>query len=203
MIILNYDLLAGTAKTSQSTTIKAGGGVPVQVVFSETPGAIGGLQLTLGSTAEPPAVLAFLDVDGFSRDNDTTWSGVLDASDSRLVSYLAGKTETVSAELIAVIDGVTQVTPNFTVTVQPKITPGSPASEGGPSYYTAAQVTAAIATAISTAVAGLASKTVTGKYRIKDDGTVELWNASQGQWQPLTLTGAAGAEILTIGGGES
>lgn len=48
----------------------------------------------------------------------------------------------------------------------------------------------------------LALKTVAGKYRIKADGTFQLWNATQSKWHALTLSGAAGEEILSIGAGE-
>jgi hypothetical protein len=44
---------------------------------------------------------------------------------------------------------------------------------------------------------------VPGKYRFKADGTFELWNPTQGLWQSLTLTGAAGLEGINFGTGES
>lgn len=51
--------------------------------------------------------------------------------------------------------------------------------------------------------ARFAFKTVAAKYRFKADGTVELWNPDQNLFHPLTIAGAAGAEILNIGAGEA
>lgn len=49
---------------------------------------------------------------------------------------------------------------------------------------------------------GLPSE-VAGKYRFKLDGTFQLWNATQSKWHSLTISGAAGAEELGIGAGET
>lgn len=48
-----------------------------------------------------------------------------------------------------------------------------------------------------------ALKTVAGKYRIKDDGTWQLWNPDQNLFHTISISGAAGAEILNIGAGEA
>lgn len=48
----------------------------------------------------------------------------------------------------------------------------------------------------------LVPSTVAGKYRIKDDGTFQLWNGTQNKWHSLAISGAAGAEVLTIAAGE-
>jgi hypothetical protein len=47
-----------------------------------------------------------------------------------------------------------------------------------------------------------ALKTVAGKYRFKDDGSFQLWNADQNKFHTITITGAAGAEVPTIAAGE-
>ena len=52
-------------------------------------------------------------------------------------------------------------------------------------------------------MAPLALRTVAGKYRIKTDGTFELWNADQSLWHALTISGALGAEQLNIAAGEA
>lgn len=59
-------------------------------------------------------------------------------------------------------------------------------------FYTAAQCDARFALL-----------TVAGKYRIKANGTFELWNADQAAWCALTVAGALGAEILNIAAGEA
>jgi len=108
MIKLSFDLLTGNAKLSQTTVIKFGSAVPVQVVFSATPGVVTGIELALGTDAAAPQILAFTDV--FTPDNDTTWSGLLDANDTRLRAFIAGKGPTsVNAELVAIIDGISGV----------------------------------------------------------------------------------------------
>lgn len=48
-----------------------------------------------------------------------------------------------------------------------------------------------------------AYRTVAGKYRIKDDGTFQLWNPDQNLFHTLSISGAAGEEILSIGAGEA
>jgi hypothetical protein len=45
-------------------------------------------------------------------------------------------------------------------------------------------------------------KTVAGKYRFKDDGSFQLYNATQAKFHTLTITGAATEEILNIEAGE-
>ncbi len=49
----------------------------------------------------------------------------------------------------------------------------------------------------------LALKTVAGKYRIKDDGSWQLWNADQSLFHTITVSGAAGAETFSIAAGEA
>ncbi len=194
MIALTFDLNTGLAKFAQTTTIKQGADVPVQLVFSAAPGAVSAIKLALGDDSNAPSVLAYTDT--FSQDNDTTWSAVLDASDTRLHTFMSGKGPTsVNLELTVVINGESQVAPNLSLTVQPPIVAGPTTNDGGPTYYTEAQV--------DTLLAAKAVLTVAGKYRIKGDGTFQLWNATQSKWHTLAITGAAGAEALTIGAGES
>ena len=194
MIILNFDLTTGQAKLAASTTIKVGAMVPVQVVFSAAPGSMGGIKLALGDDSDAPAVLAY--VDSFSEVNDTTWTAVLDCTDSRLITFMSGKgPAAVNLELAPTLDGEYQPAPNVSVTVQPCIISGDPTSDGGPLYYTETEVDALLA--------AKAALTVAAKYRIKGDGTFQLWNATQSKWHTLAITGAAGAEAITIGAGES
>ena len=81
------------------------------------------------------------------------------------------------------------------MTVQPKIVTGPATSEGGPLYYSEAQV--------DTLLAGKVALTVAGHYRIKSDGSLQLWNPTQSKFHTLSLSGTAGAELLTIGAGEA
>jgi hypothetical protein len=141
MININFDLTVGIAKFAQTTVIKQGAQVPVRVVFSVAPGSVSSIKLALGDDSDAPTVLAY--VDTFAAENDTTWSGLLDASDTRLVAFMAGKGPTaVNLELTATIDGVRQVAPNLSLTIQPAIVTGPTSSEGGPSYYTEAEADA-------------------------------------------------------------
>lgn len=46
-------------------------------------------------------------------------------------------------------------------------------------------------------------KTVDGKYRVKDDGSVQLWNADQSAWQEITVSGSAANEQINTVAGEA
>lgn len=52
-------------------------------------------------------------------------------------------------------------------------------------------------------VASYAPKTVAGKYRFKDDGSFQLWNPDQNLFHTITVSGAAGAEVMNIAAGEA
>lgn len=181
MIALTFDLITGVAKLVQAAVIVLGGDVPVRVVFATSPGSVDGLQLALGTDGETPAILAF--TEDFTEESDTVWVALLDASDTRLADYMADKGATaISAELVCTLDGVRRPAPHVAVTVQRAIISGAPTSESGPFYV---------------------PSTVAGKYRFKDDGTFQLWNPTQSKFHTLSLTGAAGAELLGIGAGET
>jgi hypothetical protein len=194
MIIINFDLTSGATKFAQTTVIKQGAQVPVQVVFSAAPGSVSSIKLALGDDSDAPSVLAY--VDTFTAENDTTYTAVLDASDTRLATFMTGKGPTaVDLELAVTLDGVPQVAPNLSVTVQPRIISGPTTSDGGPLYYTEPEV--------DTLLAAKAALTVAGHYRIKTDGSFQLWNATQSKWHTITITGAMGAEAISIAAGES
>ena len=194
MIIINFDLTSGVAKLAQTTVIKQGAQVPVQVVFSAAPGSVSSIKLALGDDTDAPSVLAYADT--FTAENDTTYTATLDASDTRLATYMTGKGPTaVDLELAVTLDGVPQVAPNLSISVQPRIISGPTTSDGGPTYYTEAEVNTLLAT--------YALLTVAGHYRIKSDGSFQRWNATQSKWHTLAVTGAVGAEAITIAAGES
>jgi len=194
MITILFNLETGTAKLAATTAIVLGADVPVRVIFSAAPGSVDALQLALGTDAAPPAVLAY--TEDFSEVNATTFDGLLDSSDSRLLAFMAAKGPTpVNVEVVPTLDGVRRPAPHFQLTVQPRIITGPETSDGGPAYYTEGEV--------DTLVAQRALKTVAAKYRIKSDGTIQLWNADQSLFHTLTITGAAGAETLSIAAGEA
>ena len=194
MIIINFDLTSGAAKFTQTPIIKQGAQVPVQIVFSAAPSVVNSIKLALGDDSDAPSVLAY--VDTFAAENDTTYTATLDASDTRLAAFMSGKGPTsVDLELAVAIDGVMQVAPNLSVTVQPRIISGPTTSDGGPLYYTETEVDGLLA--------AKAALTVATKYRIKTDGSFQLWNATQSKWHTIGVAGASGAEALTIGAGES
>jgi hypothetical protein len=194
MITLTYDLTTGIAKLAQTTVIKQGAAVPVRIAFSAAPGAVNAIQLALGDDSAAPQVLAYTET--FAPDNDLTWTALLDASDTRLAAFMAGKSPTsVNVELSVTLDGARQVAPNLSLTIQPPIITGPASSEGGPQYYTQPE--------INTLLESYVPRTVAGRYRFKTDGALQLWNATENKWHSLTLSGAAGAEVLSIGAGES
>ena len=131
MITIQIELSTGIAKPTTSPVIKVGAAVPVTIQFfmNGTPSAPGTaltlLQLGLGTDATPPALLAYLET--FSPQNSSTYTGFLNANDTRLVSYMStlGAT-TLNCEVAWTADGELQVAPNFPVTVQPRVIPLSP-----------------------------------------------------------------------------
>lgn len=193
MIDLTFNLTTRVARLVQAATIKPGASVPVRITFSAAPGTVGTIQLALGTDAAAPDVLAYNDE--FSEESETVYVAVLDANDARLIAHMVGKANAVvNLELIVPIDGEDNITPNLPITVQQRTISGPEATEGGPAWYTETEVDAIVAT--------LALRTVAGKYRIKSDGTFQLWNATQSKFHTLTLSGAAGAEIIAIAAGE-
>ena len=121
MIDLAFDILTGVVKPAGPVVIKAGAGVPVRLTTSGAPGSLSGLKLGVGSDKNPPVLLA--ETGAFVAENATVYTAILDATDARLVAAIAGKTTAAIAELVATLNGVRQVSPNFPVTVQPPIVP--------------------------------------------------------------------------------
>lgn len=137
MIDISYDIDAEVAKLVRPTTIKVGRAVPVRITFTAAPGAVSLIQLALGTDGASPQQLAYTET--FTQENATTWTALLDASDTRLVTYMTGKgPTTIDVELIFTIDGEPQSPANVQITVQPSIITGPTTSEGGPDYLTSA-----------------------------------------------------------------
>ncbi len=172
MISLTFDLVTGIAKLTQAATLKVGADVPVRLTFSAAPGEVTTLQLALGTNEAAPTLLAFTDV--FAQVDDQTWEATLDANDTRLATYMTGKSATaVNAELVAIIDGLRQVTPNLSATVQPAIISGDPTSESGPTYLTQAQSDAKYAVRAWQVKAGIYTAAVGD--RIQADTSAGIW----------------------------
>ena len=138
---MNISITLGdpSAKASGIGTIKAGGGVPITATFDTTPGVGAALELTLTTASSSPMVLAYLG--SFAEQDSTTYTGVLDASDTRLMTAIAGSGGfTVNAELRWTVGAAEPVIcPNFTLSVQPPALSGPETSDGGPVYFTQAQ----------------------------------------------------------------
>ena len=188
MIILNLDLNAGTLKLSQTTVVKYGSVIPVQVVFATAPGTVTGIELALGDDSSTPTVRAFTDV--FNPDSDTMWSGTLSTLTDQMLTLLNGKASVaVNAELTVIVDGDRMVLPNVSLTVQQLINNGAAAVTAGQSYYTK--------TEIDGLLAGYVLSMMAGKWRFNSNG-LEVWNPTQNKWQTVAGIGAAGAETLAF-----
>lgn len=141
MISILYNPTTQVAKLAFTLPITAGADVPVRVEFSPAPNAVSDIQLGLVSDATTPATLAFTDT--IAPENASVWEGVLDANDSRLIAALAGKSSLqVVLALVCIIDGHRLVNSALRITVTPSVLSGPTATEGGPTYYTQAQVNA-------------------------------------------------------------
>lgn len=138
MIEITLDIDTGVAKLARTTTIKAGVAVPVKVTLSRDPAAAVLLLLTIGTAAAPSSVLAFLDASGFTATNATTFTGSLDATDTRLVNYMASKAATQCYLQVAFTLGseAQQIAPNMAIGVEAKIGDNPDTTDGGPTYYT-------------------------------------------------------------------
>ena len=149
MLNITLDLDTGMAKLAAATTIKAGADVPVTIntvrgATPASPGASPYFEVGLGTDATPPVLKAYLDV--FAAENDHTFTGVLDANDTRLVEFMAGKgTVNFGCEVAWTVAGQLEVAPSFTVPVQSRIITVPASSEGGPDYFTEAETLALIA----------------------------------------------------------
>lgn len=138
MIQINLDINTGVVSLAQTTTVKAGVSVPVQVTLSGDPGATPVLQIALCTQSSAPQVLAYLET--FTAQNATTYTGVLNTNDTRLVDYLIDKQSTqVDLELQWTLNGQTQCGADVALTVESRALSGPGSSEGGPVYLTQAQ----------------------------------------------------------------
>lgn len=171
MLNISVNLETGQARLAQTTAIKAGGGVPVRVVFSANPGDNPVIELALSPQSSEREILAYLDV--FAAENSTTFLGTLDANDTRLLDHLAEKAVaqvTLDVELVVVRNLARRPFPNFQITCQAPTITGPASSEGGPVYLTLAQGDArytqpddVIPAAAKAAANGVASLDGTGK----------------------------------------
>ncbi|SRR5581483_7429326 len=140
MLNITLELSTGLAKLTSTTAIKAGAQVPVTIITqqsgaNQSPGENPYFQLALGTQGSSPAVKAYLD--DFTAENDYTFTGVLDCSDTRLIDYMNGKgVVSMDFELDWTVDDELQIAANFAVSVQPRIISGPTTSEGGPTYLT-------------------------------------------------------------------
>ena len=135
MLNVSVNLTTGRATAVQAPVVKAGGDVPVVISFSANPGDNPVIELALSPQSSSPDVKAYLDV--FVAQNSTTYTGTLDANDTRLIALLAGKqAQTLDCEIVVTTDAGRKPFPNFPVTVQPPVITGPESSEGGPVYLT-------------------------------------------------------------------
>jgi len=138
MLTITLNLDTGVAQLSSTSTIMGGSQVPVTIVtqsggVNAPPTATPAFQLALSSQSSSPALLAYLNT--FTAQNGYTWTGWLNANDTRLVAYLTGKASiALNVELDFTIAGELQISPLFQVTAQMTTIPGAPTTEGGPVY---------------------------------------------------------------------
>lgn len=147
MIAIAFNLAAKTAKLT-AAKIAAAGEVPIRIEFDGAPGDASAFSLTLGSQGADPAVLAYTDL--FVKEDETLWTALLAADDTRLVAALVGKgTLTVVVELRCVLDGALIIARDMTLTVEPAVLSEPAGSEGGP-HYTRLQMLSADTTRTNT-----------------------------------------------------
>lgn len=203
MIDLIYDVPTDTVKLARPATIKPVADVPVRVTFSTSPGVVSAIQLAIGTGDASPSLLAF--TEAFSEENATTWTGFLDASDTRLVDYMVGRTQgSLNLELVCVIDGESLVAPNLALTVQPRIITGPTTSEGGPTYLTLAMGDGRYALSSDlTSLSGIVTATKTQQAlagyqeQLAASGTIVL-SAGSSRTQHIEATGALTVQLPDV-----
>jgi len=179
MLNITINLEAGIARLATASPIKAGGAVPVRLVFDTNPGAVlEAASLALSAQSSTPAVLAYLDV--FEKQSALLYTGSLNSNDVRLLAHLAGKqAQTLDCELSLDFAGSDrQVLPNFAVTVQQPIVTGPEASEGGPVWVTESPEDGKI-------------------YGRKDGGWVEVVGGG-GEWDGTLIAPDASQWVLSV-----
>lgn len=157
MITLRLNVETGTAAIIGSLSVTVGQPCAVRIEFPEAPTVVQ-IQLGIGRPLLfPDSLLAFLDIDDFTVDaaDDTVYLATLDGTDVRLARYMAARPEaTIQLGIIGEVDGTPIATPYVNLTVQAGFIGENPNTQGGPTYPTLAQMTAAIAAAIAGIDAG-------------------------------------------------
>ncbi|HEX4085922.1 MAG TPA: hypothetical protein VHY22_13495 [Chthoniobacteraceae bacterium] len=134
-----------SAKPGSASTMVQGGQLPITLTLDASPGSGAAFALALATTSSAPALVAYCD--NFVQQDETTWTGMLDGTDSRLAAAMSGQeTQPFGAQVSWSLNGGSPVIcPNFTITVEQPNTTEPATSDGGPTYVTSAMLTAAIA----------------------------------------------------------
>jgi hypothetical protein len=133
------------AKPDQAVTIVVGGGVPVSVMFDVGQPAGTVVELLLATDSSTPQTLAYCGQ--FLPQNASLYTATLDASDSRLAEWAAGLSNPSCNAFVRWTqpDAQPVIAPAFSVTIENNPFSDPVTSEGGPTYYTAAQINALLA----------------------------------------------------------
>ena len=189
---ITIDIASNIATVDSAVTIKAGSRVPVNVTFvnNGAPATLSGtpaIQLGLSAQSVPPRVLAYLDV--FTAAAANIFTGTLDASDTRLVTYMDDKASAaLNVEAAWTLGGELFIAPNFTINAQPQVIAGAESGEGGPVYVTT--------TALAAAIAGLAGCATA--VTLPQAGTVTLGPGSAFLVYEAPLVAGAGSYTQTV-----
>lgn len=141
-IIINTS--TGSATLANRGPIKAGGMVPVRIVFSSNPGTLTYLAVALSADSSAATTAAYLE--DFATQNETTHTGWLDANDERLIDLVgSSQSRNVLCEVRWSANDRLQIAPHVALTVQRPLVSGPESSEGGPHYYTQGQIDALFA----------------------------------------------------------
>jgi hypothetical protein len=188
MSLFTYDRLLGKLTPSAPVTVIAGFDWEITIALTEA-AAASDFQLVIVKSETDPTVLAA--TEDFDRENDTTWTAVMDLNDTRLATHLA--TTTAPAALLVqfagVLDGHSLSPAKATITVQRNALTGPVATEGGPSWYTQGQTNAHIAAAITAALDGLPDPDPVVTTLEAQTGT----EAAYRRWSPLRVKQAIDA----------
>jgi len=146
---ITFETTGPTATLTGVSVIKSGSQVPVTFNFTTngSPSVLAGtpaIEMGISQQSSSPALLAFLDT--FTALTPNTYTGILNANDSRLVTAMAStQSAAMNMEVAVTIEGEEYIAPNLVVTVQQGIIGGAPSGEGGPSYVTTTMLAAAVA----------------------------------------------------------
>ncbi|MEO7933207.1 MAG: hypothetical protein ABIT76_08630 [Chthoniobacterales bacterium] len=178
MFDLSLNLDTQVARAASGAVFKAGAPVLVRIALNRAPSAPPVFELAISGQTTPPSTLCYY-AGALDEESETVFFAVWDTNDTRLMEFIASKTNVaLDLELAYTLEGTRFVSPNTQITCQQRIVNGPESSEGGPLYLTEAESDARYARfdgSTTTLLIGPKARLVAiangFKFQVSDDGT--------------------------------